>query len=118
MGPETLAGQYLRRFWRPVYVSTELPGRRAVPIRAMSEDLSRYRGRSGDAYIVARGCPHRGTQLSTGVANRSAERLGSGDAAVILLRSMWKRELRQFSESEPPTPVILTNNGFKRAVLL
>jgi 5,5'-dehydrodivanillate O-demethylase len=37
------------------------------------------------------------------IADRSAERLGSSDAAVILLRKIWKRELRLLAEGKPLT---------------
>jgi 5,5'-dehydrodivanillate O-demethylase len=37
------------------------------------------------------------------IAERSAERLGSSDAAVILLRKIWKRELRLLAEGKPLT---------------
>jgi 5,5'-dehydrodivanillate O-demethylase len=65
-GPGTLAGRYLRRFWQPVYVSAELKGGYAVPIRIMGEDFTLYRGESGTAYVVDFRCAHRGTQLSVG----------------------------------------------------
>ena len=65
-GPGTLAGKYLRRFWQPVYVSSELKAGYAVPIRIMGEDFTLYRGASGAAYVVDFRCAHRGTQLSVG----------------------------------------------------
>jgi len=37
------------------------------------------------------------------IADRSAERLGRSDAAVILLRKIWKRELRLLAEGKPLT---------------
>lgn len=65
-GPGTLAGRYMRMFWHPVSLSRRLSAGRAVPIRLMSEDLTLYRGASGDAHLLAFRCAHRGTQLSTG----------------------------------------------------
>ena len=65
-GPGTLAGRYLRLFWQPVFIGTDLPAGRAKPIRIMSEDFTLYRGESGQAHCVAFRCAHRGTQLSTG----------------------------------------------------
>jgi 5,5'-dehydrodivanillate O-demethylase len=65
-GPGTLAGRYLRLFWHPVYIASELPPGRAVPIRIMSEDFTLYRGETGTPHVVAFRCAHRGTQLSTG----------------------------------------------------
>jgi 5,5'-dehydrodivanillate O-demethylase len=51
------------------------------------------------------------------IVDRSVERLGTTDAAVILLRSVWKRHLRQFAEGQAPLPVALPKDGFKRAAL-
>src|SRR6266545_5276290 len=65
-GPGTLAGQYLRRFWQPVFRSQDLKPGKAMPIRIMSEDLTLYRGQTGTARTLAFRCAHRGTQLSTG----------------------------------------------------
>ncbi|MGD1065815.1 MAG: Rieske 2Fe-2S domain-containing protein [Vulcanimicrobiaceae bacterium] len=65
-GPDTLAGQYMRRFWQPVHLSRDLPAGRALPIRIMNEDFTLYRGTTGTAHIVDFRCAHRGTQLSTG----------------------------------------------------
>jgi 5,5'-dehydrodivanillate O-demethylase oxygenase subunit len=65
-GPDSLCGQYLRRFWQPVEASANLPPGRAKPIRLMSEDFTLYRGEDGTAHLVDFRCAHRGTQLSTG----------------------------------------------------
>jgi 5,5'-dehydrodivanillate O-demethylase len=65
-GPGTIGGRYLRRFWHPVIRSDDLPARSARPIKIMSEEFTVYRGESGQAYIVGKRCPHRGTQLSVG----------------------------------------------------
>jgi 5,5'-dehydrodivanillate O-demethylase len=46
-GPATLAGQYLRKFWQPIYRSQDVPAGRALPVRIMSEDFTLYRGKSG-----------------------------------------------------------------------
>ena len=62
-GPGTLAGQYLRLFWQPIYRAQDLPAGRAIPIRIMSEDYTLYRGESGQVYLVDADCAHRGTQL-------------------------------------------------------
>jgi 5,5'-dehydrodivanillate O-demethylase oxygenase subunit len=65
-GPATLAGQYLRMFWQPVFVSNELKTGCASPIRIMGENFTLYRGESGTPYVVDFRCAHRGTQLSVG----------------------------------------------------
>jgi 5,5'-dehydrodivanillate O-demethylase len=42
------------------------------------------------------------TQLGQGViADREQERLGASDAGVILIRNLWKRELRALAEGRP-----------------
>ncbi|HEY7065033.1 MAG TPA: Rieske 2Fe-2S domain-containing protein [Chloroflexota bacterium] len=65
-GPGTLAGDYLRHFWQPVYRAAELPPGHAKPVRIMNEDFTLYRGEDGQPHVVAARCAHRGTQLSTG----------------------------------------------------
>jgi 5,5'-dehydrodivanillate O-demethylase len=67
-GPNTLAGRYLRRFWQPVYLSAELKPGWSVPVRALSQDFTLYRGEeSGRAFAVGHKCAHRGVQLSAGI---------------------------------------------------
>ncbi len=65
-GPGTLAGRYLRMFWQPIYRARDLEPGQAVPIRALGEQFTLYRGEPGEAHLVAFKCAHRGTQLSTG----------------------------------------------------
>src|SRR5438270_69450 len=65
-GPNTLSGQFLRRFWHPVFRAEDLRPGYAVPIRILSERHTLYRGETGIAHIVSFRCAHRGTQLSTG----------------------------------------------------
>ena len=65
-GPGTIGGRYMRSFWQPVCVSSNLPRGRARPLRIMSEDFTIFRSESGVAQVMAPKCPHRGTQLSTG----------------------------------------------------
>jgi len=66
VGPQTLAGRYLRHFWHPVLRGEDLPAGRAMPLRTLGEDFTLYRGTGGRAHAVAYRCAHRGTQLSTG----------------------------------------------------
>ncbi|MBV9119450.1 MAG: Rieske 2Fe-2S domain-containing protein [Chloroflexi bacterium] len=66
IGPGTLAGRYLRQYWQPVYLASNLPVKRAKPIRVLGEEFTLYRGESGKPYITGFRCAHRGTQLSTG----------------------------------------------------
>lgn len=64
--PGTLAGSYLRMFWQPIWRAEDLAPGQLLPIRAMGEDFTLYRGEGGTAYLVGFRCPHRGTQLSVG----------------------------------------------------
>lgn len=67
--PGTIAGDYLRRYWQPVYHSVDLAPAQAVPLRIMSQDFTLYRSESsaGARTVLVDGlCPHRSTQLSTG----------------------------------------------------
>ncbi|MBM2810671.1 MAG: pobA 2 [Chloroflexi bacterium] len=65
-GPGTLAGRYLRCYWQPAFRALDIAPGRSKPARVMSEDLTVYRGESGEPHVVAFRCAHRGTQLSTG----------------------------------------------------
>jgi 5,5'-dehydrodivanillate O-demethylase len=65
-GPGTLAGRYLRMFWQPIFVASDLLPGRPQTVRVMSESYTLYRGESGAPYLVAPVCPHRQTQLSLG----------------------------------------------------
>ena len=66
VGPGTIAGRYLRRFWQPVFVGADLAPGQIKPIRVLGEDLTLYRGESGAAHIVGGRCAHRGVQLVLG----------------------------------------------------
>ena len=65
-GPGTLAGAYLRRFWQPVLHSHELKVNQARALRILGQDLTIYRGASGQVHIVGARCPHRATPLGLG----------------------------------------------------
>lgn len=65
-GPGTPGGEFLRRFWQPVYASSALAKGAAKPIHIMGERFTLYRGESGAPYIVGYRCAHRCTQMSTG----------------------------------------------------
>jgi 5,5'-dehydrodivanillate O-demethylase len=44
------------------------------------------------------------TQVSQGaIADRQHERLGSSDAGIVLLRALWRRDLRALAEGRPLT---------------
>lgn len=65
-GPDGLGGRYLRKFWQPVFHAHDLPVGRALPLRALNEQFTIYRGASGTPYIVGPRCPHRTAPLHLG----------------------------------------------------
>lgn len=65
-GPGTPMGRLLRKFWQPVALSSDVAKGRAVPLRILSEDLTLYRGESGQPYLIDGRCAHRLTLLHTG----------------------------------------------------
>ena len=65
-GPGTLAGQYMRNFWQPVFRAEDLKPGWAKPIKIMGEQFTLYRGDEGKPHVVDFRCPHRQTQLSVG----------------------------------------------------
>jgi 5,5'-dehydrodivanillate O-demethylase len=58
-GPGTPGGIFLRQFWHAI-------GRRAVPLRIMSEDYTLVRGTTGRVQVFPQRCPHRGALLHQG----------------------------------------------------
>ena len=66
VGPGTIGGTYLRRFWHPVFVGREIASGHVKPVRILGEDLTLYRSATGIPHIVAQRCPHRGVHLSLG----------------------------------------------------
>jgi phthalate 4,5-dioxygenase len=74
-GPGTAAGTLLRRYWQPAALVDELAGNRPVkPVRLLGEDLVIFRDGQGRYGLVARACPHRGTDLAFGRLERDGLR--------------------------------------------
>jgi 5,5'-dehydrodivanillate O-demethylase len=46
-----------------------LPPEWSKPVRILGENLTLYRGESGQTYLIGNRCAHRGTQLSTGIVD-------------------------------------------------
>jgi nitrite reductase/ring-hydroxylating ferredoxin subunit len=65
-GPGTPMGKLLRGFWHPVALSRDVGAGKAKAVRLLGEDLTLYRGESGDPHLVAGRCAHRLTMLHTG----------------------------------------------------
>src|SRR5215210_5231684 len=68
VGPGTLMGNLLRRYWTPALISAELPEPDCPPLRVrlLGEDLIAFRTTSGQVGLVANACPHRGASLFFG----------------------------------------------------
>ena len=60
-------GEYLRRYWQPIALSTELADL-PLKIRMFGEDLILFRTTNGDYGLLDKHCPHRGTSLEFGLA--------------------------------------------------
>jgi phenylpropionate dioxygenase-like ring-hydroxylating dioxygenase large terminal subunit len=65
-GPDTEMGKLLRTFWHPIALSKDVQPGMAVPVKALGEELTLYRGESGTAYLIGGRCRHRQTLLHTG----------------------------------------------------
>ena len=65
VGPGTPAGEYLRRFWQPIFVTGQLTGL-PLAITRLGEELVAFRDKSGRIGLVEAHCPHRGTSLEFG----------------------------------------------------
>lgn len=61
----TPTGEYLRRYWQPVGVSSEVTSRPQM-VRILGEDLVLFRDKSGRAGLLYPRCMHRGTSLFFG----------------------------------------------------
>lgn len=66
VGPGTPAGQILRQYWQPVATSASVEAGEAKPLRVLGEELTLYRGETGNPYVVGARCAHRYTWLHTG----------------------------------------------------
>jgi phthalate 4,5-dioxygenase oxygenase subunit len=66
-GPGTAAGKLMRCYWQPAALVDELAGNRPVkPVRLLGENLVIFRDQEGRYGLLARACPHRGTDLAYG----------------------------------------------------
>jgi len=66
-GPETPAGELLRRYWHVVAAASEITEEKPKKkIRVLGENLLLYRNRSGKYGLIAEHCAHRGASLYYG----------------------------------------------------
>lgn len=68
VGPGTPMGDYMRRFWHPALLASELPGPDCPPVRLrlLGEDLVAFRDSNGKVGVLQAYCPHRGAPLFFG----------------------------------------------------
>ena len=66
VGRGTPGGEYLRRTWQPVCLSSELADLPIV-VRMLGEDLVVFRTTAGDVAVMERHCSHRGASLEYGL---------------------------------------------------
>ena len=66
IGPGTMCGEYLRRYWQPVAMSNEVSDL-PLAIRILGEDLVLFRDQSGQLGLLHRHCAHRGASLEFGI---------------------------------------------------
>jgi nitrite reductase/ring-hydroxylating ferredoxin subunit len=66
VGPGTPCGEYMRRYWHPFLLSSELKDL-PVAVRLLGEDLVAFRDKSGRLGLLHRHCPHRGASLEFGI---------------------------------------------------
>ncbi len=66
VGPGTPCGEYLRRFWQPVELASELHDL-PLAVRMLGEDLVLFRTKSNEIGLLGRHCCHRGTSLEFGI---------------------------------------------------
>jgi nitrite reductase/ring-hydroxylating ferredoxin subunit len=65
-GPGTPGGEYLRRYWHPIMLRSELKDL-PVGIRILGEDLVIFRDGSGRTGLLHKSCIHRGASLEFGI---------------------------------------------------
>ena len=65
VGPGTPCGDYLRRFWHPVFLAKDL-GDLPVALKILGEELVLFRDLSGKLGLVHQRCPHRLASLEYG----------------------------------------------------
>ena len=66
VGPDTRCGEYLRRYWQPVAMASEVKDL-PVAIRILGEDLVLFRDQSQKLGLLHRHCAHRGASLEFGI---------------------------------------------------
>jgi nitrite reductase/ring-hydroxylating ferredoxin subunit len=66
VGPGTPGGEYLRRYWHPFMLASELADL-PVALKLLGEDLVVFRDKSGRLGLLHKHCAHRGASLEFGI---------------------------------------------------
>src|SRR5687767_12108201 len=68
VGPGTVMGDFMRQYWIPALVSSELPTADSDPVRVLllGEKLIAFRDSNGTVGLIGHACPHRGASLFFG----------------------------------------------------
>jgi len=68
VGRGTLMGDFMREYWTPALLSSELPSADSDPIRVrlLGEDLIAFRDTNNTVGLIQNNCPHRGASLFFG----------------------------------------------------
>ena len=68
VGPGTPMGAFMREYWLPAFMASELPQPDSDPmrLRLLGENLIAFRTTSGKFGLIANNCPHRGASLFFG----------------------------------------------------
>jgi len=68
VGPGTPMGNFMREYWLPAMLSSELPGPDSDPLRVLllGEKLIAFRDTNGKVGLMDHSCPHRGASLFFG----------------------------------------------------
>ena len=73
VGPGTPCGEYLRCFWQPITLTSDL-GELPRRVRILGEDLVVFRDKRGAIGLLELYCPHRGTSLEFGLIDEKGIR--------------------------------------------
>jgi phenylpropionate dioxygenase-like ring-hydroxylating dioxygenase large terminal subunit len=102
VGPGTPGGEYLRGYWHPFMLATEL-GELPVPVRLLGEDLVVFRDKGGRLGLLHKHCQHRGVSLEFGIV---------ADRGIRCSYHGWHFDVDGTileTPAEPPTSRIRTN---------
>ena len=98
VGPGTVMGDLLRRYWTPACLGAEVPEAGGAPVRVplLGEKLVAFRDTTGRVSLVQENCPHRGASLYFG---------RNEDAAIRCLYHGWAFNADGVCVDMPSEPV-------------